>query len=73
MAGQVDEQDNLPGEGLSGSDFGPTTQQREVHAQFKEQLSAHRKRLDEVMSKDLRAFNELLRSRSLGSVMTGTR
>jgi hypothetical protein len=64
---------NYLASGLSGSDFGPTTQQREVHAQFKEQLSAHRKRLDEVMSKDLRAFNELLRSRSLGSVMTGTR
>jgi hypothetical protein len=64
---------NYLANGLSGSDFGPTTQQREVHAQFKEQLSAHRKRLDEVMSKDLRAFNELLRSRSLGSVMTGTR
>jgi photosystem II stability/assembly factor-like uncharacterized protein len=56
--------------GLSGSDFGPTTQQREVHAQFKEQLAAHHKRLDELMSKDLRAFNELLRERGMGNVIT---
>ena len=62
---------NYLANGLSGSDFGPTTQQREVHAQFKEQLSAHRKRLDEVMSKDLRAFNELLRSRSMGNIIAG--
>ena len=44
---------NYLANGLSGSDFGPTTQQREVHAQFKEQLSAHRKRLDELMSKGI--------------------
>ena len=56
--------------GLSGSDFGPTTQQREVHAQFKEQLSAHRKRLDVVMSKDLRAFNEMLRERGTQNIIT---
>ena len=62
---------NYLANGLSSSDFGPTTQQREVHAQFKEQLSAHRKRLDEVMSKDLRAFNELLRSRSMGNIIAG--
>ncbi|HLG13996.1 MAG TPA: sialidase [Blastocatellia bacterium] len=56
--------------GLGGSDFGPTTQQREVHAQFKQQLAAHRKRLDEVVANDLRAFNELLRARGVQNVMT---
>src|SRR5262249_7377097 len=40
---------NYLANGLGGSDFGPTMQQREVHAQFKEQLAAQRKRLDEAM------------------------
>jgi photosystem II stability/assembly factor-like uncharacterized protein len=61
---------NYLANGLSGSDFGPTTQQREVHAQFKEQLAAHRTRLDEVMSKDLRAFNDLLKERGMGNIIT---
>jgi photosystem II stability/assembly factor-like uncharacterized protein len=61
---------NYLANGLSSSDFGPTRQQREVHAQFKEQLAAHRKRLDEVMSKDLRAFNELLRERGIQNIIT---
>ena len=61
---------NYLANGLGGSDFGPTTQQREVQSQFKEQLAAHRKRLDEVMSKDLRAFNELLRERGMGNIIT---
>src|SRR6266540_742693 len=56
--------------GLSSSDFGPTTQQREVHAQFKEQLAALRKRLDEVMSKQFRAFNELLRELGIQNIIT---
>src|SRR5215813_1160280 len=58
--------------GLSSSDFGPTTQQREVHAQFKEQLAALRKRLDEVMSKQFRAFNELLRELGIQNIITRT-
>jgi hypothetical protein len=61
---------NYLANGLSGSDFGPTTQQRDVHALFKDQLAAHRKRLDEVMAKDLRTFNELLRERGVGSIIS---
>jgi hypothetical protein len=60
---------NYLANGVSSSDFGTTTQQREVHAQFKEQLAADRKRLDEVMSKDVRAFNELLRARGVGNIV----
>jgi hypothetical protein len=41
-----------------------------VHAQFKEQLASHRKRLDEVMNKELRAFNELLRERGIQNIIT---
>src|SRR5205085_4266396 len=61
---------NYLANGLSSSDFGPTAQQREVHAQFKEQLVTYRKRLDEVVSKDLRAFNELLRGRGIQNIIT---
>jgi photosystem II stability/assembly factor-like uncharacterized protein len=61
---------NYLANGLSGSDFGPTQQQREVSAQFKEQLAAHRKRLDEVMGKELRAFNELLRELGIQNIIT---
>src|SRR5262245_54773661 len=61
---------NYLANGLGSSDFGPTRQQREVHAQFKEQLAAHRKRLDEVMGKELRAFNELLKERGVQNIIT---
>jgi hypothetical protein len=61
---------NYLANGLSGSDFGPTQQQREVSAQFKEQLAAHRKRLDEVIGKELRAFNELLRELGIQNIIT---
>ncbi len=60
---------NYLANGLSGSDFGPTTQQREVHALFKQQLSSLRQRLDDVVSKDLDAFNKLLRDRGIHNVM----
>lgn len=60
---------NYLANGLSGSDFGPTTQQREVHALFKQQLASHRKRLDEVVSKDLGGFNTLLRNRNIQNVI----
>jgi len=60
---------NYLANGLISSDFGPTTQQREVHALFKEQLATHRKRLDELMSKDLRAFNELLKEKGVQNII----
>jgi photosystem II stability/assembly factor-like uncharacterized protein len=60
---------NYLANGLSSSDFGPTSQQREVHTQFKEQLATHRKRLDELMSKDLRAFNELLKEKGVQNII----
>ena len=55
--------------GLSGSDFGPTNQQREVQALFEAQLAAHRKRLDEIVSKDLDNFNKLLRERNIQNIL----
>ena len=58
--------------GLSGSDFGPTSQQREVQALFAQQLSSLRKRLDDVLSKDLESFNKLLMDRGIKNVLTRT-
>jgi photosystem II stability/assembly factor-like uncharacterized protein len=58
--------------GLSNSDFGPTTQQRQVHAMFKEQLTALRRQLDELVSRDLDAFNKLLRERNIPNIIART-
>ena len=60
---------NYLASGLSGSDFGPTTQQREVHALFKQQLSSLRQRLDDMLNKDLDTFNKLLRDRGIQNIM----
>src|SRR6185369_2106613 len=46
--------------GLASGDFGPTKQQSEVQALLKQQLAAVRQRLDDVLSRDLPAFNKLL-------------
>jgi len=65
---------NYLANGLSGSaDFPPTNQQREVHAQLKEQLATHRKRLDGVVNNDLSAFNKLLRERNIQNVIASVR
>jgi hypothetical protein len=55
--------------GLSGSDFGPTTQQKEVQAMFKAQLATDRKRFDDLVNQDLDAFNKLLRERNIQNVI----
>jgi len=55
--------------GIGGGDFPPTTQHREVKTMFEEQLATHRRRLDEILSRDLDAFNKLLRDRGLGNVI----
>ena len=55
--------------GLGGADFAPTTQHREVKAMFEEQLAAHRRRLDEILNRDLEAFNKLLRDRGVQNVI----
>ncbi|HXM33990.1 MAG TPA: hypothetical protein VN920_02270, partial [Pyrinomonadaceae bacterium] len=52
------------------ADFSPTTQQLEVQAMFKTQLADHRKRLDEIISADLDAFNKLLRDHGLQNVIS---
>jgi hypothetical protein len=56
--------------GLSGSDFGPTNQQREVQAMLKQQLGSLQQRLDQVLKTDVAAFNKMLRDRNIGNVIT---
>lgn len=60
---------NYLANGLAGSDFGPTTQQKDVHALFKQQLANHKARLNELVTKDLNAFNKLLRDRGIQNIV----
>jgi photosystem II stability/assembly factor-like uncharacterized protein len=55
--------------GLASGDFGPTKQQREVHALFKQQLAGLRKRLDSVLGQDLTTFNKLLADSNIKTVI----
>jgi photosystem II stability/assembly factor-like uncharacterized protein len=55
--------------GLSGSDYGPTTQQKEVKALLESQLSQARTQLNEAVSRDLDAFNKMLRDRNMGNII----
>ena len=61
---------NYLASGLAGSDFPPTNQQREVHTLFKQQLTTLRNRFDELLSKDLQAFNRLLQEKRVQNVIT---
>jgi hypothetical protein len=60
---------NYLANGLASGDFGPTKQQREVHALFKQQLAGLRQRLDGVLSKDLTTFNKLLADNNIKTVI----
>jgi hypothetical protein len=59
---------NYLANGLAGSDFAPTNQQREVQALLKEQMTALRQRLDAVVNTDLTAFNKMLRDRGVQNI-----
>ena len=47
--------------GLASGDFGPTKQQREVHALLKQRLTGLRQRLDDILNKDLPAFKGVIK------------
>jgi photosystem II stability/assembly factor-like uncharacterized protein/flagellar hook assembly protein FlgD len=64
---------NYLANGLAGSDFPPTNQQRDVHAIFKQQLSTLRSRFDEVINKDVQSFNRLLQEKRIQNVITSSR
>jgi photosystem II stability/assembly factor-like uncharacterized protein len=56
--------------GVASSDFPPPTQHREVHAQLRQQVATHRRQLDDLLSRDVAAFNTLLRERGIQNVTT---
>ena len=51
--------------GIGSSDFTPTTQQRAVNEILVKQMRETRQALEQLMNKDLKAFNDLLRARGL--------
>ena len=55
--------------GVSGGDYAPNTQQKEVQTMFELQLADLRKRLDSVVSTDLGNFNRMLREKNIGNVI----
>ena len=55
--------------GLSNADFRPTNQQAEVQTLLAERVRDTVTRFDALVAKDLAAFNDLLRSRSIQGVV----
>jgi photosystem II stability/assembly factor-like uncharacterized protein len=51
--------------GLQSNDHAPTQAEKEVEAQLSKRVAASRARLDEVLGKDLPAFNDLLKEGKL--------
>jgi photosystem II stability/assembly factor-like uncharacterized protein len=55
--------------GLASSDFKPTDQQVEVQKILADQLRGHLSQLDGLLSRELGAFNELLRKRNVANIV----
>ena len=55
--------------GLAGGDFRPTDQQVEAQQILAGQLRGHVAQLDGLLAKDLRAFNEMLRTRNIPNIV----
>ena len=55
--------------GVSSSDFPPTTQQATVQRQLGEQAGSYKNQLDELVAKDVAAFNALLREKGLQNII----
>ena len=58
--------------GIAASDFAPTTQQREVQGILARNVRATRGSLDQLLAKDLPAFNALLRAKGLKIITVET-
>jgi hypothetical protein len=54
---------------IGGSDFAPTTPQREVHQVLHDQVAAYKGQLNQLVSQDLAAFNRTLQQRNLQGVV----
>ncbi len=51
-------------------DFSPNKQQREVHAVLKERLTKQQARYEELLTKDLPAFNDMLRGKGIAALIS---
>jgi hypothetical protein len=56
--------------GLASGDYPPTNQQKEVHAQFKQQIATHQATFTDLLNKEVAAFNNLLRERKIQNIIT---
>ncbi len=56
----------------SSSDFPPTTQQAAVHEELKQQGDKYRQEIQQLMAKDVAAFNALLRERNIPNIIAKT-
>ena len=54
---------------LQLADFAPTDQQLEVHKLLTDQVAAAATDLNSVVSKDVAAFNDMLRRRNIGTIV----
>ena len=54
---------------VTDSDDAPTTQAKDVHADFKKQIAALQQQLSGVLEKDLTNFNRMLRDRGIQNVI----
>ena len=59
----------LADRGVASADFPPTDQQLEVLQLLEEQLATAQSQLDELLDRDLAAFNELLRTRNVSNII----
>jgi hypothetical protein len=57
------------GNGLASGDFKPTNQQIAVHRELQDRLKTWQGQLGDVLSRDLAAFNDMLRRKNLPSVV----
>lgn len=61
---------NYLASGIGGADFPPTSQHGEVKALLEAELRTRHRRLDEILDKDLSAFNKLLRDRGIQNIVS---
>jgi hypothetical protein len=56
---------------IGKSDFPPTSQQIEVHEMFKRQLDDHQEHLKQLIAKDVKTFNDMLKEKQIPNIFTG--
>ena len=57
---------------LEMSDSGPTSQQQQVYEDLSTGINAQLRRLDEIMKRDLPAFNKLVRDQNIPAILPAT-